>query len=449
MEEFINNKIMPVVMKFTNSRIITALKNGMIGTIPFIITGSLFLILSELPVKSWANWMNSTGLVPYFTQAYNFSFGVIALIAVIGIAYNWAVAERITPAPAGLTGLISFLIVLQPSNKIVSPDGNTILSSTRKLTGWIDTGFLGGKGMVGAILVGLITGWIFSWFVKHHITIKMPEQVPANVASSFVALIPVAVLITFWTLVYMFFDHFFHEGLLQWIYSVLQVPLQGVTDSFLGVLIVSLAVSLLWFFGVHGSTIVTGIMTAILLSNNADNAAILKAGKALTVANGAHIFTQAMLDEFITVTGSGVTFGLVIYTLFFAKSVQLKSLGKLEVIPAIFNINEPFLFGIPIVMNIMTLIPFMIAPAAVGCLTYLAIKYGIVPPFNGLYIPWTTPPIFSGFLLSGWKMAIWQAIMLAMTFFIYYPFIRRYDNTLYEQEQKNLADEAAAAAGQE
>lgn len=443
MNDYINEKILPKVIKFTNSKIITALKNGMIYTIPFIIIGSVFLILSSLPVTSWAAWMTSTGLVPYFNQATNFSFNVMSIIAVTGIAYEWARNEGIDALPAGITGFISFLVVLQPTATINDPTGKVLVQNTQHITGWIDTSWLAGKGMIAAIIIGLVTGWVYSWFVKNKITIKLPEQVPSNVANSFIALIPAAALVTFWMLVYMGFDHFAHTSMLQWIYNIIQSPLQGITDSFAGALIVSLLISLLWFFGVHGSSIVSGIMTAILLSNSTDNAKLFAAGH-LSQANGGHVFTQALLDQFGTVTGAGITIGMVVYMLWFAKSAQLKSLAGLEIAPAIFNINEPILFGVPIVLNPLMLIPFIAAPMISMGLTYIVIKIGLIPLFNGVYVPWTTPPIISGFLVGGWKTAIWQALMLVMTFFVYLPFVRSYDKMLYSEEQANLAAEEAA-----
>lgn len=443
MNDYMNNKLLPKVMKFTNSKIIVALKDGMIYTIPFIIIGSVFLILSSLPVESWAAWMNSTGLVPYFNQATNFSFNVMSLIAVTGIAYEWAHNEHIAPMPAGITALISFLVVLQPTAPITDGTGKVLVQNVSHLTGFIDTSWLAGKGMVAAIIIGLITGWIYSWFVTHNITIKLPEQVPANVANSFIALIPAAVLVTGWMLVYMAFDHFAHTSMLQFIYNVIQTPLQGITDSFGGALIVPILISFLWFFGVHGSSIVSGIMTAILLSNGTENAKLFHAGN-LTQAAGGHIFTQALLDQFGTVTGAGITIGMVVYMLWFAKSEQMKSLGKLEIVPALFNINEPILFGAPIVLNPLMLIPFMLTPMLSMGLTYLAIKFGLIPLFNGVYVPWTTPPIISGFLVGGWRTAVWQALMLVMTFFVYLPFVRRQDNVLFTQEQQRLAEEEAA-----
>ncbi|NRO25986.1 Lichenan permease IIC component [Lactobacillus helveticus] len=129
-------------------------------------------------------------------------------------------------------------------------------------------------------------------------------------------------------------------------------------------------------------------------------------------------------------TGSGITIGLVIFTLIAAKSVQLKSIGKLELVPGIFNINEPFLFGLPIVMNPMLAVPFFLTPLVVATSTYLVIKTGIVPPLNGVAAPWTTPAVISGFLIGGWKMAIWQFCILLISTAIYWPFARKYDKVL-------------------
>ena len=217
--------------------------------------------------------------------------------------------------------------------------------------------------------------------------------------------------------------------MVEWIYATIQTPLQHATDGPLGVVVVAFLPVFLWLFGVHGATIVSGIMTPLLLANNANNLALYKAGK-LTLDNGAHIVTQAFMDQFITVTGSGMTIGLVIFMLVRAKSVQMKTLGKLEFVPALFNINEPILFGLPLVLNPLLAIPFILTPLISGFTTYAIIALGIIPPFNGMYVPWTTPAVVSGLIVGGWQGALWQAIMLVMTAFMYYPFARKYDKGL-------------------
>lgn len=270
--------------------------------------------------------------------------------------------------------------------------------------------------------------------MKKGFTIKMPEQVPANVSASFTALIPGAAIITVATIVYGVFKLIFNTTLVEWIYATIQTPLQHATDGPLGVLVIAFLPVFLWFFGVHGSTIIGGIMTPLLLSNNSDNLQLYKAGK-LTIENGAHIVTQSFMDQYLTVTGAGMTIGFVVFMLVRARSAQMKTLGKLEIVPALFNINEPILFGIPLVLNPMMAIPFIITPVISGFATYTVIALGIIPPFNGVYVPWTTPAVISGLIVGGWKGAVWQALMLIMSFFIYYPFAKRYDKILLSQEQ--------------
>lgn len=444
MKDFINTRILPPIMKFVNTRPIRALKDGMLASLPFIMIGSVFLLLASFPVPAVANWMNATGLTRFWNQAYNASFGIVSVFAVIGIAFQWAKNEKVDPLPAGLTAFVGFLIIMNPTSAVVNGT-KTIISAKDApslLGGYIDRVWLGGQGMIAAIIVGLITGWIYSWFIKRKITIKLPDQVPPAVAGSFIALIPAAVISVMWLLVYIFFEKVANTTLTQWIYTTIQTPLQGVTDSFGGILLLTLLVPFFWFFGVHGSTLVGGIAGPVLSANALENAAIFKKFGYVDAAHGGHIVIQGLFDQFSTVTGAGMTLGLVVFMTFMAKSTQFKSIGKLALVPGIFNINEPVLFGVPIVMNPMLALPFFIMPPLSAGSTYLLIKAGILPYLNGVQVPWTTPPVISGFLIGGWKVAIWQAIILIISFFVYLPFARSYDNMLYKQEQAKKAEES-------
>ena len=443
MNNFINEKLLPPVMKFVNTKAVTAIKNGMLYPIPFIVIGAVFLILGQFPIQAVQDYLNEIGLGPIFMQANNASFGIMALFAVFGIAYSWVRDEGHDAVPAGMLAIVVD-IILQPDTiksvtSIANPDR---VSTAWQVSGVIDKAWLGGKGMIVAIIVGLLVGWSYSWFMKKGFTIKLPEQVPANVAASFTALIPGAAIVTVATAIYGIFKLGFNTTMVEWIYATIQTPLQHATDGPLGVVVVAFLPVFLWFFGVHGATIVGGIMTPLLLANNADNLALYKAGK-LTLDNGAHIVTQAFMDQFITVTGSGMTIGLVIFMLVRAKSVQMKTLGKLEIVPALFNINEPILFGLPLVLNPLLAIPFILTPLVSGFATYAVIAMGIIPPFNGMYVPWTTPAIVSGLIVGGWQGALWQAVMLVMTGFMYYPFARKYDKVLLAEEQGDAQPSAA------
>ncbi|NOW92544.1 PTS cellobiose transporter subunit IIC [Clostridium diolis] len=425
----LNEKVIPIVMKFVNLKGVLALKDGILYTLPLTLVGSIFLLLAQLPYQPLNDWLAVTlgaGWTDPLWKAYGATFNIIALMGTIGIAYTYAKNEGYEPLSAGVISFVVF--VLTTSSSVVTKSGETVGDV-------IPTAWCGGKGMVTAIIIGLIVGAVYSWFMKRNITIKMPAGVPQGVANSFAALIPGAVIIVGATVLYSVFNWGLHTTLIEWIYKVIQTPLQGMTDSIGGVLFMGFAIPFLWWFGVHGSTIVSGVMSSVLTSNTLDNAAIVTSGKELTIANGAHIVTQQFLDQFMTVTGAGMTIGLVAAMLAFSKSAQCKQLGKLAIVPAIFNINEPVTFGTPIVMNPFMALPFIITPMLSGIILYFSIATGIVPPFGGVMVPWTTPPVISGLLVGGVRTAILQFLVLVMSFFIYLPFFKKLDNINYKNEQ--------------
>lgn len=460
---WVNAKIMPPVMKFVNTKAVKALQDGMIYSLPFIIVGSIFLILSNIPIPAVAQALNDSGWAAFFSQAYTATFGVLSLWAVVGMAYVYVRNEGYEPLPAGLTSLSAFLLIqlMQTDNplKTAMANGTGNLSAkavtanidklphalqtlvNNPVTGVFNVTWLGGQGMVGAIIVGLLTGWAYSGMLKKGWKITLPEQVPSSVAKQFTAMIPAGVILGVAMLVYAGFKTFMNTDLLQYVYTLLEMPMQGLSDSLFGAIIIGFAVSFFWFFGVHGGLIVGTIAGVFLMPNTAANAALYHAGK-LSLANGAHIVTNEFYNNFINLTGSGITIGLVIFTLVAAKSTQMKTLGKIELVPAIFNINEPFLFGLPLVMNPFLAIPFFLTPVVIALTTYLVIYFGIVPPLNGVAAPWTTPAIISGFFIGGWKMAIWQACTLVISTLIYFPFAKKYDQILVKQEAEKMAEEA-------
>ena len=426
----LNEKVLPVIMKFVNLKGVIALKDGILYTLPLTLIGSIFLLLAQLPYAPLNDWLAATlgaGWTDPLWKAFGATFNIIALVATMGIAYTYAKNEGHEPLSAGVIAFVVF--VLTTSSSITTPGGETVGDI-------IPLAWAGGKGMVTAIIIGLVVGAVYSWFMKKKITIKMPDGVPQGVANSFAALVPAAAIILGATIVYMFFKWGLQTTFIEFIYKMLQTPLQGMTDSLGGVLVMGFLIPFLWWFGVHGATIVSGVMSGILQSNTLDNAAIVTSGKELTIANGAKIVTQQFLDQFMTVTGSGMTIGLVLCMLFFAKSAQSKQLGKLAIVPGIFNINEPITFGTPIVMNPFMAVPFMITPMISGVITYFAIATGLVPPFGGVMVPWTTPAPISGLLVGGPRTALLQIVVLAISFFIYLPFFKKQDNMNLKNEQE-------------
>ena len=422
--EWLNSVLMPKVMAFVNTKAVKSIKDGMIGTMPLLITGSIFLILANLPIESAAAFMESIGISAVATKAYSATFNIGAILAAIGIAYTYAKLSNLEPLGCGFISLACFFII-QP-NAVISKSGDVVGNI-------ISQEWTAGKGMIGAILCGLVVGAVYTWFLKKDIRIKMPDGVPDGVANAFTALIPGVVIITLTTLIHGL-TSMYNTTLLELVYTIIQVPLQGLTDSLPGALFCTFLISFLWFFGVHGSTIVIGIIGSVFTANYMDNQAILDTGAALTRMNGGHIVTSQFFDNFIICSGFGITIGVVIYCLFMAKSKILKTMGRLEAGPACFNINEPFLFGLPIVMNPIMAIPFILVPMTVCLTQYMAIAMGLCPMYRSVVVPWTTPPIISGFLIGGWRTALLQIVCIIESFFIYLPFVRRMDLENYKLE---------------
>lgn len=428
MEKFINEKVVVYISKFTNTKVIKALKDGMMFSLPFLMIGSLFLLIANLPIKSLNTLVAECGLADICSQVYLSTFSLMALLTVVGITYSYLKNDKISTAVNGaLTGLAAF-VLLTPSSKV--------LENGEAVTGVISKDWTAGQGMICAILIGFLVGYIYSLCIRKDIRVKMPEGVPPGVADSFSSLLPTGIITIICAIIYAVCHFVFKTTFAELIYSAIQIPLQGVTDSFAGVVIMTVMMSLLWWTGVHGGSICGGILSPILQANMAANQKILDSGVALTVQNGGHIFTQQFWDNFLCMSGAGIVIGLVIYITFFAKSESLRSLGKLSIVPNIFNINEPIIFGTPIVLNIYLLVPFVLVPLIIGISSYLLMYFGILPLFSGVMVPWTTPPIISGFLIGGWKVALWQLVMIIISFVVYFPFIKKIDTLSSKNENK-------------
>ena len=430
--ENLNEKVVPAVMKFVNMKGIIALKDGMLYTLPLNIVGSILLLIACFPLTAFTDFMaNTFGASwndPLF-KAQGSTMNIMAIIGLIGMAYIYARNENVEPFSASCIALSTYLIL---NNNFVeyTPEGAT---EAVQVGGVIPMQWTGGQGMFTAIIVSISVAAIYSWFIHKGIRIKMPEGVPEGVVNSFSALIPATAIILGATVIYTVFKFGFHTSLPEMIYGFIQTPLQAASDSLGGAILISFFVPFLWFFGIHGGVTVGGMVGSLLMANTMDNAALQAAGT-LDLAHGAHIVVQQFLDNFINLSGSGQTIGVVLFMLFFAKSAQFKELGKLAAPSGLFNINEPILFGIPVVMNPIMGVPFILVPVINSILLYMAIKVQILPPMGGQLPPWTTPPIISGFILGGWKYAVAQAVVLVVGFFIYLPFLKKIDTMNYEQE---------------
>lgn len=428
---FINTKVLPKILTFVNSKGIIAVKDGMLSILPLTVVGSFFLVIGQIPSKEINDFIASMfgdSWTEPFMQVYGGTFAIMGLISCFAIAYAYVKNEGFEPLPAGVLAVSAFFIT--SNSYVVAPISNEIIDNT------VSKAWIGGQGMISAIIIGLIVGYIYSLFLRRNIVIKMPKAVPKTVAIQFTAFLPAACIFTCALVTYALFKTFGQTTLLEAIYNLVQVPLQGLTDSLGGMIAIAFFISFLWWFGVHGQSIVNGIVTSILTAKAIDNTKILAEKGYLDLSNGGHIVTQQFLDSFILLTGSGITFGIVFAMVVAAKSKQYKFLGKAVIFPTIFNINEPIIFGFGTVLNPIMFIPFILVPILSGLLVYFAFAIGFLEPFSGVMLPWSTPGILSGFLVAGWKGALLQIIILGISIVGYYPFFKKMDAIAYAKEQQ-------------
>lgn len=409
---FLEEKLVPVAAALGANKYLKAISGGFIAIMSATIVGSLFTLLCNLPIESYTNWLASSGFGDILSLPSQATIDLIALYAVFFIAYTLAKEFDVDGAGAGLSALVSFMLI------------------TGRTEGAYATTYLGAKGLFCAMFVGLIAARIYIFVVKRGWVIKLPDSVPPNVSNSFSALIPTGIVVTIFLIISGLMTLTSYHDLHTAVFTIIQSNLMKfMGDSLPSFLFFNLMTNLLWFFGLHGGNIVGSITNPIYTPLALENFALYEAGEAPT-----HIISGSFTKCF-TSGGVGSMFALAIIMVLFAKSKQFKTLGKLSLPTTFFFINEPLLFGIPIVLNPLFFIPLMITTPLLGTATYFVMKIGLVPIPSGAQIPWTTPPILYGILQGSWKIALWEVIMIIAAGLIWYPFFKIADKRAYEEEQ--------------
>lgn len=443
MFDLLEKYIMGPMTKLSQFRMIRAITFAGMTSISFTIVGSMFLILNVLPqafpvlAGIWS--VSFDKITNVYMLANSATIGCIAVYFLIATAFEYAriLSEEdeidIKPVNAVLMAVMALFICI-PQIGVV--DGVISLLNDAEsglFSGW--TVSSSGPARFGA--TGIFCAFIIAWFsvriyalcVEKNIVIKLPDVVPDGVARSFTALIPgflVAIVCMLIQVAFMMFGTDF--------YSFIAIPfgfVVNIVDTLPGILFIYFMIHALWLVGIHGATIVTSPLTAIALSNLVVNA-----------DGGAAIWAGEFNNAFVTVGGSGATLGLTILMVAIAKSEQLKAIGKAEIVPALFNINEPLIFGLPIVYNPALAVPFMLAPMASAAIAYLAISTHFIPAVL-VQMPWPTPVGLGAFISCGGSftaalVAILGAVVATL---IYFPFFKKYDKQLCEEEAAKLAAE--------
>lgn len=420
---FLEEKFMPVAAKLGSQKHIQAIRDGLILSMPLTIAGSIFLILAFLPISGYYEFMAGIfgdawmGKVLYPVRA---TFDIMAIFGCIGVSYRLAEKNKVDCLSSIALALMTFMI-LTPFK--VSFMNNTVEA--------IPLMYTGSAGLFGAIISSIISVEIYSWFIRKNIVIKMPENVPPAVAKSFVALIPTLALMIGTLIVRLILENTSLQNIHELLKVILTTPLKTLVGSWWGLAIITAIIQLFWIAGLHGSTIILGMIGPVLGLLGDQNRLAYEVGAEIPNIIGGPFF-----DLFISIGGGGGTFALAFLLAFVSKSRQLKEIGKISVGAACFNINEPIIFGLPIVMNPYLIIPFFITPILTGLIGYFSIAIGILPKLPGISIPWTTPPLISGYLgsIGSFRYVILQVILILIGMIIYLPFFKAFDKKMLEEE---------------
>jgi cellobiose PTS system EIIC component len=390
-----------------------------IFTLPLILAGSLFLIVANPPLPFLA-----VLLAPYqnaILVPFQLSFGLMALFLSFGVAYSLAQYRRTEPVQPGILAMVLFLVASIPVRDL------TTLTFGEVLPYW------GGQGLLVGILIGILTTEVVRWFRGSRFTIQLPKTVPPNVKRAFEALVPAIVLLTsVWALEwfvssYTFIgtDNHIHQMTLPILFMKVFEPLVVVQDSYPAALLEIVLMMLLWSVGIHGMNVVTAIALPFWLSTITSNA----------LAHGHGIVTEPFFHIFAHLGGSGATWPLVIYMLR-SRSAQLRTVGKVALGPAIFNINEPVTFGVPMVLNPIMMIPFVLVPVTIVTINYLVFFFGWVH-VPVIMQPFTVPIGLSGFVATGGDIrgSLLQFFDLAVSALMYYPFFKAWERILVVREE--------------
>ncbi|TFJ46945.1 PTS cellbiose transporter subunit IIC [Carnobacterium divergens] len=424
--ELLESKVLPVATKIGSQRHMTAIRKGIIATLPLTIVGSFFTILLNIPIDSVAAIIE-----PYksiLDVPFRFTVGILSLYATFGISSSLAKSYKMDSMTSGLLAVLAFLISTVVPTQVLDPVDKVIEAGR-----YINIASLSSASLFGAIVTSIISVEIYRFMKEKNITIKMPEGVPPEVSNSFVALLPTAVIILFfWTIRYVLgFD-------ISSFLSTILMPLKGVLagNSLFGGLLTVFLITFFWVLGIHGPAIMGPVIRPFWDISIAENMDAFQAGtNAHQLPN---IFTEQFLQWFVWIGGAGATLSLVVLFLF-SKSEYLRSLGKLSLLPGLFNINEPIIFGAPIVMNPILGLPFILAPLVTTTFSYILTVTNVVPMMTAR-LPFTVISPIAAWISTNWS--IMAGILVIINFFIslaiYYPFFK-----VFEKQQ--LAREREAA----
>lgn len=396
-----------------NNRVLKAISNGFTSIMPATVIGSIFTVFNNLPFIGYQAWLQQNHLNALLDLGASTTIDIISVYLVFFIAYHFVQSYDLHGHGAGLIAMVCFFFV------------------TGKSEMGYELTYLSSKGIFGCMFIALSSGWMYVKIKQSHFSLHLPNKIPSQVSRSLEDVVPTFVIICVFMGLNALIKLTSYSNLHDMIYSLITSTLvHYMNNNIFSYLFFNMMTNFLWFFGMHGGNLVGSITNPVYVPLGLENLTLHYQG-----LPPAHIITNNFVKCF-TSGGVGSMFSLAIIMSFFSKSQRYRTLGRIALPTTFFYINEPLLFGIPIVLNPLFFIPLMFITPLLACLTYFVMSIGLVPIPIGLQLPWTTPPVIYGLLQGSWQIALWEVFCIFLSGSIWYPFFRIADRKAYLEEHK-------------
>ena len=416
MKDKLQNVLLSISSKVETNKYLGSIKEAFTMFVPFIIVDSFGSMLNILVsgangLAQWVPWLSN--LSPAFTAINFVTISCMSLPIAFLIGYKLAEKENLPQLESGLIGLLSYLAVCP--NTI-----STVVEGLKDpvVVNGLGAGVIGAQGLFVSMIMSMVAVKFFGLLTNiDAFKIKMPDSVPTGIARSFNILIPIFIIITAFSVGGCLFNTFTGNYLNVWIYNIIQLPLQALANTTGGILVLALVNQLFWFLGIHGGMVIEGVRGPLSAAGLAENISAVQAGGVAT-----NILTRGFWTSFVVVGGGGITLSLLIAIFIFSKREDHKSIAKFSLIPGICGINEPVVFGLPLVLNPIFAIPFILNSVIAAFIAVVATNIGFLT-CGVLDCPPGLPVFVTGFISYGIHGIIVQAIILIVTFIIWVPFV--------------------------
>lgn len=436
---WLNKHIVPGAAKIGSVRWLVALRDAFIAIMPATMAGAVATILNallrDLPTQfGWTGFVESMQpIIGINGQVWTGSLAILGLIFAFTFGYQMAVQYKVEPITAGIVTLGTFLMSLPQSftinlGKVLSKGSIETLTAAgaavdgKSISGWgyFNFGsFFGATGFFTVMIMGGIAVAVYIWLMKKNITIKMPDSVPPAIARAFTGIIPATAALYVSGIITWAFSKVGAGTIIEFISKTIQEPLLGMSQGYWAVLLMTVLVQVFWFFGIHGTNVLGPVLDSIWLTAQVANINAFAQGQDLP-----YLWTRNAFDLYAWIGGAGSTLLLLIAILMFSKRDDQRAVAKLSLAPGIFNVNEPVMFGLPIVLDPIYFIPFILAPVVMVSIAYFTITLGWVAPVK-TQIVWSMPPIVNSLIATmDWRAPILQVVNMAVGFLIYVPFVK-------------------------